>query len=206
MNPKDVFINCPFDKDYWPFLRATVFVIYATGFRPRCALEEDDSGVVRMEKLLSIIEQCKLAMHDISRTELDTTHRLPRFNMPFELGLFLGARRLTTTETKPCIIFERAQYSYQKYISDIAGQDIRAHEDIVEKLMQHLRNWLNSQSRSIFSNTKPLPSARFLSERYRKFSHELPALCAPFHLDAHELPYNDYATMVSEWLKSQATL
>ena len=32
-------------------------------------------------------------IHDISRTELDKKTSLPRFNMPFELGLFLGAKK-----------------------------------------------------------------------------------------------------------------
>jgi len=35
--------------------------------------------------------------HDISRTELNE-HSLPRFNMPLELGLFLGASRFGQLE------------------------------------------------------------------------------------------------------------
>jgi hypothetical protein len=56
-------------------------------------LEAYDSGDVRIEKILDIIDQCKLGIHDISRTELNE-HSLPRFNMPLELGLFLGKRRV----------------------------------------------------------------------------------------------------------------
>jgi len=65
----------------------------------RCALEADDSGDVRIEKILAIIDQCKLGIHDISRTELNE-HSLPRFNMPLELGLFLGASRFGQGKTK----------------------------------------------------------------------------------------------------------
>lgn len=35
----NVFINCPFDKDYAPLFDAILFAIYKCGFRPRCAME-----------------------------------------------------------------------------------------------------------------------------------------------------------------------
>ena len=63
-------------------------------------------------------------IHDISRIERDTVNNLPRFNMPFELGLFLGARRFGTRpqRDKQCLVLEAERYRYQKYLSDIAGQ------------------------------------------------------------------------------------
>jgi len=57
---------------------------------PRCALEVQDSSENRLKKILRIIGECQFAIHDISRTDLDKKHQLPRFNMPFELGLFMG--------------------------------------------------------------------------------------------------------------------
>jgi hypothetical protein len=62
-------------------------------------LEAYDSGDVRIEKILDIIDQCRLGIHDISRTE-QNEHGLSRFNMPLELGLFLGARRWERGKTK----------------------------------------------------------------------------------------------------------
>jgi hypothetical protein len=47
---KSVFINCPFDRAYKPLLDAIVFAVFDCGFRPRCALEIEDGGQVRMEK------------------------------------------------------------------------------------------------------------------------------------------------------------
>jgi len=46
-----------------------------------------------VDKLYGLIEACRYGIHDLSRTELDKSHQLPRFNMPLELGIFLGARR-----------------------------------------------------------------------------------------------------------------
>ncbi len=88
-----VFINCPFDPAYRPLLEAAAFATYECGFFPRASLEVDDSSQVRIEKITTIIRECRLAIHDISRTELDAATQLPRFNMPLELGIFLGRSR-----------------------------------------------------------------------------------------------------------------
>jgi hypothetical protein len=92
-SPRDVFINCPFDEDFAQGFRALVFAVRACGFRARCAREVDDGSETRLDKIYRIIEQSRYGIHDISRTELDTWNGLPRFNMPLELGVFLGAKR-----------------------------------------------------------------------------------------------------------------
>jgi hypothetical protein len=45
-----------------------------------------------LSKIEKLIEVSKYGIHDISRTELNA-HNFPRFNMPFELGIFFGAKR-----------------------------------------------------------------------------------------------------------------
>ena len=87
---ESIFLNRPFDDAYKPVFEALVFAAFDCGYVPRCALEADDAGQVRVEKILAIIRGCRLGVHDISRTELDGANALPRFNMPFELGLFVG--------------------------------------------------------------------------------------------------------------------
>ena len=89
----NVFINCPFDSAYKPLFDAIVFAVHDCGFVARCALEEGDASQVRIDKIYNIIEDCRYGIHDISRTELDEVSGLPRFNMPLELGIFLGAKR-----------------------------------------------------------------------------------------------------------------
>lgn len=93
MSADDVFINCPFDDTYAPTFHALVFAIYACGFRARSARELDDCGQTRIDKIEAIIEESQYGIHDLSRTEPDPENHLPRFNVPLELGLFLGARR-----------------------------------------------------------------------------------------------------------------
>src|SRR5207244_972943 len=119
-----VFINCPFDDAYRPLLEAVVFAVHDCGYVARSSLEVTDASQVRIEKITAIIEACRLGIHDISRTEIDPQTQLPRFNMPLELGLFLGAKRFGTGKhkAKTCLILDVERYRYQKFISDIAGQ------------------------------------------------------------------------------------
>ena len=95
-----VFVNCPFDAEYRPLFRAIVFAIHDCGFAARSALEVTDASQVRIDKISAIIASSKFGLHDISRTELDSATGLPRFNMPLELGLFLGAKRFGTGKQK----------------------------------------------------------------------------------------------------------
>lgn len=122
-----VFINCPFDAEYQEIFRALVFTVHDCGFLARCALEVDDSGEVRISKINRIIRECRHGIHDISRTELDRTENLPRFNMPLELGLYLGAREfgIGRQKQKRSLILDVEKYRYQKFCSDIAARTSR---------------------------------------------------------------------------------
>src|SRR5258708_37919031 len=103
-----VFLNVPFDKNYSRLFDALVFAVYDCGFVVRSALEVEDSGQARVEKILNIIEQSKFGIHDISRAGLDRATGLARFNMPLELGFFLGATRYGSSEerAKRCSVLE----------------------------------------------------------------------------------------------------
>ena len=52
---KNVFINCPFDRDFYPLLRPLLFTVIYLGLKPRIALEEVDSGQPRIEKIIKLI-------------------------------------------------------------------------------------------------------------------------------------------------------
>jgi hypothetical protein len=112
MKNRQVFINAPFSQDYRQQFRAIAFTIARCGFKPRCALETDDGSENRFDKICAIIRDCRLGIHDLSMTELDATSRLPRFNMPLELGLFLAAKKFgdENQRKKRCMILDRAQH------------------------------------------------------------------------------------------------
>jgi hypothetical protein len=195
---RHVFINCPFDLHYQQIFEAIVFAVSDCGFRPRCSLEIDDGSQIRIEKIFKIITDCKFGIHDISKTEPDETSDLPRFNMPLELGMFLGAKRYGRDEQaeKICLILDRESYRYQKFISDIAGQDIRAHDDDPKKAIAVVRNWLRSAMPS--SN---MPGGEAIGVRYDAFRAKLPEMCKKLRLEQRALTFIDYDWLVSEWQK-----
>jgi hypothetical protein len=133
---QNVFINCPFDDIYTPLFNAIIFTIHDIGFRPRCALEASNAGQVRLDKLYQIISECKYSVHNLSRAQLDNKTRLPRFNMPLELGIDLGCKRFSNgvQNEKVILILDSKPYRYQKFISDITGQDIYAHQNRSKRL------------------------------------------------------------------------
>jgi hypothetical protein len=193
-----VFINCPFDQQYQPLFEAIVFCVVACGFVPRCTLELTDAGEVRIENIYRLIAQCNHGIHDISRTEVaDQPYRLPRFNMPLELGIFLGAKRFgARTAKKRCLIMDREPYRYKRFISDIGGQDIKAHGRSSVKAIRHVRD-LAATSFGQNGNSK----WRTDLEKYRQFRRELPALAEDAQLDPTQLTFIDYLQLVISWLK-----
>ncbi len=192
----DIFINCPFDEEYSPVFRALVFAILACRFMPRCALEIDDGGEVRLEKIFRLMQSCQLSIHDISRTEADTANHLPRFNMPFELGLFLGIGR-AQRKHRPSLVLDTEPYRYQKFLSDIAGQDIRPHAGDPLKAMTHVRNWLKSHVPAA-----TLMGGAALGTLYKQFTLELPSKLAHARLEASEITFVDWTQLIKEWLSS----
>jgi len=194
-----VFINCPFDEPYRPVFEALVFAVHDCGYVARCSLEVTDASEVRIDRIAAIIAACRFGIHDISRTDLDKDTRLPRFNMPLELGLFLGAKRFGSQRhrAKTCLILDVERYRYQAFISDIAGQDIAAHRGNPEEAMRAVRDWLSSATpRSV-----KIPGGTAIARRYRTFRDELPAACERLHLRMEELTFSDYVVQVEEWLK-----
>lgn len=197
-----IFLNCPFDESYKPIFDALVFASFEFGYVPRCALEIDDAAQVRIEKIMAIIRSCRLGVHDISRTELDAINQLPRFNMPFELGLFVGAARFGSGDQgrKICLTLDRERYRFQKFISDIAGQDIASHKDDPEEAIKALRKWFSSLPKSQTPSKGALPGGAAVIKRYRAFQLDLPGILKGLDLDADEVTFADYANIVSEWL------
>jgi len=155
-----------------------------------------------MEKILKIISECRFGIHDISRTDLDGASNLPRFNMPLELGIFLGAKRFGRSEQrqKVGLVLDREKYRYQTFISDLSGQDIQAHGDNPKTAISIVRDWLRSGSHRI-----DIPGGKVIGERYDTFLGQRPELCWGLRLSEDELTFQDSNWMVSEWLRANTT-
>jgi hypothetical protein len=201
----NVFINCPFDLEFQPLFHAIAFAVIQCGYTVRCALEADDTGATRIDRIYRLIDECRFGIHDISRIEHDTVNNLPRFNMPFELGLFLGARRFGAKlqRDKQCLVLEAERYRYQKYLSDIAGQDIRQHDNDPAKAVGAVRDWL-AASRS--KSAQPLSGATAIMRHYQEFQANLPAMLRAADLEPAELGFFDRANLMAQFLETRAAL
>lgn len=197
-----VFLNVPFDSEYEKLFDALVFAVHDCGFIARCAREFDNAGETRFQKLMWMIGDCKFGLHDISRIELDAKHGLPRFNMPLELGMFLGARQFGQTKQreKVCLILERRAYQSQKYCSDLAGQDVQPHGNNVKTAIHVVRSWLQTARPD-----RKIPGPQSIAERYVTFRAALPRLCREGQLSLEELTFIDYRTLVAAWLVSHGS-
>lgn len=200
VNPDSVFINCPFTSEYRPLRECMIFTVLACGFRPRTALEASDGGDIRLDKIIRLIKESYYSIHDISAMELDETNHLPRFNMPFELGLVIGCKKLAgkSYAPRPLLILERESYTYQKCLSDIAGQDTKAHGDSPHALVRIVRTWLSQMSRR-----KNIPGEKKIITAYTAFSDQLPIICEKSGLEHAELSYADLLGLAQQWLLEQ---
>ena len=199
LKSSDVFINCPFDSAYQPISRAIVFSVYDLGFVARCALEEDDAGEFRLSKIQRIIEECRFRIDDLSAVALDPATGLPRFNMPLELGLFLGCKRFGAANQgkKRTLVLDKEAYRYRQFISDISGQDIRSHDGNPERALRQVRDWLQANSRH-----SGLVGGGQIIEHFRRFQADLPVVCSELALEPDNLTFFDLSTAIAAWLRT----
>jgi hypothetical protein len=195
---QNVFINCPFDDDYAPLFEAIVFTINDAGFRSKCARERLDSSQVRLQKIVELISSSRYSIHDLSRTTLDVANALPRFNMPLELGIDLGCKAFNPDcADKSFLIFDSEQYRFQKFVSDISGQDIHQHGNSAETAVTRVRDWLRTES-----GRTDLPGGAAIYGRYERFRADLPAICSELKLDLAQLTFADFSYTIARWLKT----
>jgi len=194
---KNVFLNCPFDPDYDEIFKSIIFTIIDCGFIPHTAFEESNANISRLERIMAIILKCRFGIHDISRTTLDD-NQLPRFNMPFELGLDIGCSKFgeANCRRKVSLILDTEKFRYQKFISDIGGQDIKDHDAQVGKAIKAVRNWFNRYKNRVIS----IPTGVQICDRFLQFSNDLPLICANRKWEIDQLDYIDLANIMAGWI------
>ena len=172
-----VFINCPFDDEYEPFLDAIVFTAVCCGFQPRTADESLGADVSRMDRILHAVFTSKYSIHDLSRCKGEGEELLARFNMPLELGLALGYRFVSTafsnhkfdvppgkkgaTTSKLAkelealgnphrwLVLVPESIRVPKYISDLAGYDLESYDGMVGSIIERVTAWLMSREGAV---------------------------------------------------------
>ncbi|MBK6995150.1 MAG: hypothetical protein KA138_14685 [Saprospiraceae bacterium] len=196
----NVFINCPFDEKYTPIFNAILFTVRRCGFVLRCAKEYSDSNQIRIDKIVQLIAESKYAIHDLSRVTLQSTNELPRFNMPLELGIFIGCSKFGTKKhrEKSYLILESEDYRFKRFISDLSGQDIESHKDNPEVAVKCVRNWLSNKTNVV------IPSHSRVWEEFQEFNKGLPGICELSNWVPEELTFGELASLVTTWVEQQS--
>ncbi len=203
MDDLDVFINCPFDDEFEPLFEAIVFVVHASLYRARCALEKDDGSDIRLDRLANLIADCPRSIHDLSRTQPNKSG-LPRFNMPLELGMYLGAKRFgpKVFRRKSALILVEHGYVLPTYASDLGGNDPKAHNNKVLLVIEAVRDYLQSGPKGV-----PLPGAQAYADGLEAFKQKLPKFLANLKLqEADARPfrkYRNFAYLLVEYLQNE---
>jgi hypothetical protein len=126
-----VFINCPFDEEFEPLFLAYIAGLVTLGLLPVTVCDLPAS--TRLDRLCGLIDSCASSIHDLSRVQLSGARTpVPRFNMPFELGLSVRTRRHSW------FLFESRPHRLQRSLSDLAGCDAYIHDDKPRGVLREL--------------------------------------------------------------------
>jgi hypothetical protein len=197
IRPENVFINCPFDNHYFPLLKPLLFTIIYIELNPKIS-ETSDSGEVRLLKIKNLMSVSKYSIHDLSRIEALKKKDLPRFNMPFECGIDFGLRmsKKGKLSEKKFLILEKEQYRYQEVISDISGNDIKAHKNEPEQVIKVIRDWFKPTNPNI-----PWHKEIWLAYNEFEFDYEQILISNDYDpKDIHAQPFSDLIEYMSEWI------
>ena len=122
--------------------------------------------------------------------------------MPFELGLFIGAKRFgdSRQRAKTALIMVKEPYRLPAYLSDMAGNDPIPHQDKPEEVIRLVRRYLHARP-----DGTPLPGAAALLREFLVFKRELPAVGARVGLATREIDafkeYRTYFELLTEFLR-----
>lgn len=197
----NIFINCAFDSDYYPLLKAILFTVIFCGLKPKLS-ETQDGDDIRIRQIQKLIIESKYSIHDISRIIPKSKKDLPRFNMPFELGMDLGCKMYSKSDKK-CLILEENQYRYKVVLSDISGQDISSHENDPLQIIKCVRNWIYK----IKSSTSSKPAAyTVIWDLYNEFLYDFDKDMKAENLDPNkmwEIPFTELIDLMSKWIRTK---
>lgn len=199
---KNVFINCPFDNYYFSLLHPLLFTIIYLGLNPRIALERANSGEPRFNKICELINKSKFGIHDLSKIKAKRRGEYFRLNMPFELGLDIGARIFNKSKhnKKICLILAEEKYAYQAALSDLSNSDIKHHDSNPIKVVECVRSWFAENG---FKNI-PSPTivwykfTDFMKDFYDKRNEE-----GFSDDDIYNMPIKETIQFMKEWRRKE---
>lgn len=168
VDPNSVFLNIPYDEEFFSLYIAYVVGLFQLGLVPHLA-SEIPGGKRRLDKILVLIESCRYSIHDLSRVELSLPpSATPRFNMPLELGMTIAWEGMNP-DRHSWSVWESAPYRLQRSTSDLNGTDPYIHRGTVEGVLSELRSLF------VFIDS---PSVEQMMKTYKKIESKLGKILA----------------------------
>lgn len=195
MKENAIFINCPFDDEYLPLLRALLFVSRFYGLDVKIASTDLDSKSNRLARIISLMRESKYSVHDLSKMKSVKEDEYYRMNMPFELGLDYGIGG----NEKVFLIFENEPYKLKIALSDINGWDVRPHLDNPEKLIMEFRKWIVVNRE--LSKTLKSYSYSDIWYKYNDFYGSFSDFMTIHNLKDEEISVTEYLEYIDSFLK-----
>lgn len=145
---RNVFINVPYDREYGDLFTAIVASLVGLRFIPRCGLESQSAGTDRLRGIFELISRCGASIHDLSRMSVSGALKVPRFNMPFELGIAYALQSRGRPEGRPrhkIYVFTEKRYRVGAALSDMAGFDPLIHRGSPEGILYAILDCFDPQ-------------------------------------------------------------
>jgi len=201
---KNIFINCPFDSKYNSLLKPILFAIIYFGFTPQIASQTADSGEQRINKILSLIRKSKYSLHDLSRIRSGRRGEFFRLNIPFELGIDYGCRRISGgyLAKKKFLVLGANPYDYRRALSDLGGIDAKSHGNDPKRVVIALRNWFVDTV-----HLKKVASGSAVWEKFVQFRsdfHDHKKKDGFSSRDLKMMPVREYIAAIRDWLKTHS--
>ena len=170
--PSDVFINLPFDSDYEPLFLALIAGLVSLGLNPRSVVQIGASKD-RLRRLVGIVQECPFSIHDLSRVQRSGKglFRVPRFNMPFELGLAAAVSLTTTGPTRQWRVIEAVRHRVGHSCSDVDGYNAEIHDGTIRGMCEALGNIFPDPPHAPLTDIEDL---LWVYRRLKRFRNSLP--------------------------------
>lgn len=183
-----------------------LFTLVYVGLIPRLASDELDSLEPRIDKIVRLIKQCKYSIHDLSRLKSAKAKEIFRLNMPFELGVDYGCRRVGNNllRTKQSLILEKSRFDIHKALSDLNGVDIKCHNNNPNQIVRALQHWVIETV-----GLRDIDSPSLIWHRFVEFSHDFNRSGKAqgySRRDMKVMPIPQYIRFISQWIDSNLTL
>jgi hypothetical protein len=216
---RSVFLNVSFDSDYFgSYLAPLTFAIEACSFTPHIALSHD--ALDREVFITNIIDTCGLSINDISPRWVGGgpptivqrilglfTDRLPRYNAPYELGRFLGWKRIDAGIADhfgpaALLLTGSTTESLGRYFSDVRNRQCHTYNGL-EELIEHVRIWLNEKLRA--RSGTHAPQTRTILKDYIRFCDQMVQAGRGAQLAAPGLHFAELRDTMNAWLRDRPT-